>query len=480
MKYQLLTWKDRFYGSYLGWFLFAQFFWIVYFNNILSDVLLILTAVLAMNLNMNIVHFLSNSWRNKLWRKYPTIYKWLHEGEATIFFLSLGVLFYLYDSEQIGLIHHWPWSLMATIVGVMAMANVLKSEVAELLKLLLYIPRIGTTLYIIAVSLAGSGVSEVSAAVIACQTKIKSGVEKVFGVGVAASIGVGSLLSFPCAPPILMIWGILSLIFNWTAQTLFMLMIPSVLAYVIVMSIILRKYIVVPEGSIGKGWLKGIPAIIVVIGYVVLHFSYGENSYVMTLDVIMGIVATLVAYKRKEGFHAQWQHWMLGGVIFALEIIAAKCTGSVMLLGEIMLVLSEHPILFGLAVFYLTVFISHWADNALATGGLISIPIVVLASGADIVLVSFLIVCLIVGAGAGGLLLRSSNVHNFFVSSYYKMHPWKDWFKIAFMKYYLAMSSFFIILPIVYYMIAWGWLPVPEPNMTELHRFIEVMKGDHH
>jgi hypothetical protein len=355
--------------------------------------------------------------------------------------------------------HHLA-AMAATLLGIMSTANLVCQHLTPILGLVegacsrLLGQRlggfIGVRLALAMGALLSSLTGEPAAAVFKLayfKERVKPGMRADAAVGFAMTIGSGGGLTFFAAPPILIIWsGYLALQLGWDLGTLLLYVGGGCVLYVLVSAHALADCLTeAPQKPLtfpGLNNLMGMLTLGLVV-YPHVHYASHLPAWVMMMDVTLGVFATWVASRHsysthEEKFGSMWQPWILSVLLIMLDFIGLVGDPLIMNLAGIIPVTFPLP-LTALLLFTLTAWVSHFADNALASRVFIMIPIGLLPiigqSGADL-----LAIAVVTGSLFGSLLTVSANLPNFYIKGVLGVEP-GDWFRSG-LKYYWTGGAY--------------------------------------
>ncbi len=405
--------------------------------------LAVLTAVLFMNGFAKSELFLTSqgsSW----WRGHPSV-TWLHHisGEGEMAGVLIGLILFTSISLRADAPHiHLPIAGALSLIGIMSAANM---AIKKVIPIMAFIEkRLGVQMAVFIGALLSS-MTGAAASVFVCEyfkSRIDEPNRADFATKFAAALGLGNGL-FPFAsPPILIIWTTIQQKLGWG--------IGSLLLFVGVPAIIYAFLITLKIGRLVSARESGDAAVKISLGHqlplllavVLANILSYEATTTMFLNTVVGVVATFQA----KNFNDRFGSWILGALIIALEIIGTEAEEFVAWIAISLIPSGIHTLLLGCILFYITAFISHFADNALASKLIISAAF---ATPAAMLHGDFLATSVILGALAGGFALIPGNLPNLPISRILSVAP-NLWLKSA-MKIYYSMIFFFIWLAGAYF-----------------------------
>lgn len=378
------------------------------------------------------------------WWKHHKYLKFFHhitnEGELAGIFVGVVAAIMLFST---GLGHevHFPYKEALTLLGIMSAANI---AVRHMIPVMGVIERIsGVRGVIIVGSLLSSLTGEPAASVFLAEYVKKRVDEKDrprVATGLAATIGSGGGLMPFAAPPILIVFAILESEFGWGIPTLIGFVGLGCVAHVIVASFWFSKHIKKHEEHHPRFEKEGF-FYLGLMAVVVAWHIVAPGIALWIFDILLGVTSFLMARKkylncpeelREESFTAKWQPIILSTLLVALEIIGVVADPLITAIAaQIPTTLS--PLIIGFILFFVTAWVSHFADNALASRVFIVVPVVLKATfGAEIS--SLLAACVVMGALFGGFLLIPANLPNFYLARALKVGP-GAWVKISWILY---------------------------------------------
>ncbi len=351
-------------------------------------------------------------------------------------------------------------AMASTLLGIMSTANLVSQHLTPVLGLVegacshLLGKRvggfIGIRLTLSLGALLSSLTGEPAAAVFKLayfKDRVKPGMQADAAVGFSMTIGSGGGLTFFAAPPILIIWsGYLASQLGWELGTLLLYVGGGCVLYVLLSAHALAECLSEappkPLTFPGLNNLMGMLGLGLVV-YPHVHYASHLPLWVMAMDVLLGVLATWVASRNtswchEEKFVSMWQPWILSILLIMLDFIGLVGDPLIMALAGIIPGTFPLP-LTALLLFTLTAWVSHFADNALASRVFIIVPIGLLPtigqSGADL-----LAIAVVTGSLFGSLLTVSANLPNFYIKGILGVEP-GDWFRSG-LKYYWTGSAY--------------------------------------
>lgn len=424
--------------SWLGLGTLFAFFISVYFHlsTIILGALAVIMAVLFMNgLGKTEIIFAtrSPSW----WKEYKAFHIFHHltnEGELAGILVGVILFVYLYSSGQAHSVH-LPYAAALALGGIMAAANMATSDIIPLLnRLERYITVWGAVLVGTLLSSLTGAASSVFLSKYLLDRVDKKNKDEV-GLRLSAGIGMGNGILPFVAPPILIVWALLQEKLGWSLLDL--------LFYVGIIAIFYSGFItykiknlVLPnlhEGVNQKIFSSFLLLLLVVLFCNVVAY---DNIFVMALN---GIVLILGVVKGVD-FNDKWQPVILGLLLIALEIIGHMADPFITWLVKSIIPENMPIVILGILLFATTAWVSHVADNALASRIFVA---VILTMPQAVNYGDFLIASVLIGALFGGFLLIPGNIPNFPIARIFEVSS-GAWLKAGLKIYWTA------IIPIVW------------------------------
>lgn len=371
---------------------------------------------------------------------------------------------------------HVPWAPVLTIIGIMTAANNAMSEILE--KVSVIEKKFWKKVTLIFLSLLSSLTGEPANAAIQNKYLIwrlpKDSKQKTeVGVGVAATIWSWWGLTFFSPPAVIIIWSVMTGVFNWGLGTLILGVGLIVTLHVIVCVNIYAKYIdekwdaeVVPleKGSqISWDYTRSKSSLFILIAVIIGHifialpmseaFNPLAKYIVYWADVLLAFYAFGIGLLGQQDkvfnfhkFEHDIQPLLIWGLLIAIDNIGILAEPSIVWFGSILplawIPAAILPLVLALSLFVITWVVSALADNALATKVFISLPITIaiwlIANGTSpdqaALVANAWALGVIVWALTFGWITVQWNLPNFPIRSAYDIDP-IDWLKIGFPKY---------------------------------------------
>ncbi|MDA1316844.1 MAG: hypothetical protein O3B87_02350 [bacterium] len=435
--------------SWGAWIAFAAF--IFFFSTqgyAFAGLFIIISAVMAMNglakTDLVLAHR-TPAW----WKKHPTL-KVLHfinsEGEMAGIFIGVLTLIVigLVNPQDLSRIH-WPIGEVFTLYGIMSFANWTVHHMVTIMTIVeKYTGKFGV---IFLGSLLSALTGEPAAAVFLSEylgDRVTPQNKAKLATTLAGSIGSGGGWLPFSAPPILIIWGILSHEFGWSILDLMLFIGLGCVTHAFIVSLIARKYIKDPEEKLSIKYLKSALYTFGFLGALVLAHIFAHGPFLWLMDAVIGInvsftlaqlykdrLTALVIAKKlnteemrrqddeyehmaEKAFSSTFQPMLLAFLLLALEVIGHAAEPFIEIIAET--IPESWPLLVtGLFLFYVTAVVSHFADNALASRVFIVVAVAFMghlgaAAG------NFLAIAVVYGALFGGFLMIPANLPNFAIS----------------------------------------------------------------
>lgn len=378
------------------------------------------------------------------WWKHHRFLKIFHhitnEGELAGIFVGVVAAVMLFVTGN-GHEVHFPYKEAFTLLGIMSAANI---AVRHMIPVMSVIERIsGIRGVIIIGSLLSSLTGEPAASVFLAEYVKKRVDEKDrprVATGLAATIGSGGGLMPFAAPPILIVSGVLASEFGWGIPELILFVGLGCVAHVITSSFWFSKYIhknteehpiLEKQGLLYLG----------LVAIVVLWHILAPGLLLWIFDGALGIISFFIARKKytncseelkEEAFTARWQPIILAVLLVALEIIGVVADPLISgIAAQIPLTFS--PLIVTLILFFVTAWVSHFADNALASRIFIMVPVTLQATF-GLEMGSLMAASVVMGALFGGFVLIPANLPNFYLARALKVSP-GAWLKVSWILY---------------------------------------------
>lgn len=408
--------KESLIQSWLGIGVLVVFFISIYFNlsNIIIGGLAVLMAVLFMNgLSKTEIIFAT---RSPLWWKERKLLHIFHhltnEGELAGILVGIILFAYLFASGQSQHLH-LPIAAALALGGIMAAANMATNDIIPLLNRLEKYIGVWGTVWIgtLLSSLTGAAASVFLSNYLLDRVSQKNKNE--VALRLSAGIGLGNGLLPFVAPPILIVWSLLQNKLGWTLLDL--------LLYVGIIAIIYSGYITYKIKNLISPNTKNTndiklfsPWLIILLVILVGNILAYENIAIMVLNAVTLVLGIIKGFD----FNEKWQPVILGLLLIALEIIGHMADPFIIWLVKSIIPESMPIMLLGLLLFAATAWISHVADNALASRIFVA---VILTMPQAVSHGDFLIASVLIGALFGGFLLIPGNIPNFPIARIFKI-----------------------------------------------------------
>jgi len=457
--------------SWGAWFAFVAFiFFYSTHQYTFSGLFIIITAVLAMNglakTDLVLAHR-TPAW----WKKHPTL-KVLHfinsEGEMAGIFVGALTLIVIGLTHSEDLQHiQWPIGEAFTLYGIMSFANwTVRHMVTVMTVVEKYAGKFGV---VFLGSLLSAVTGEPAAAVFLSEylgNRVTPENRPKLATAIAGSIGSGGGWLPFAAPPILIIWGILSNDFGWSIVNLMMFIGLGCIVHAFVVSLMATKYIKDPEGELTTSHL---PTAMMTFGFLtllVLAHIFVHGPYLWLIDAIIGInvsftlaslygdkLLQLVKDKKlktdeekrtdhdyenlsEKAFSATFQPMLLAFLLLSLEVIGHVAEPFIEIIAQS--IPESWPLLMtALFLFYITAVVSHFADNALASRVFIVVALSFMSQVGEAA-ANLLAIAVVYGALYGGFLMIPANLPNFAISRAFHVDAGK-WMKNAFGLYWTGV-----------------------------------------
>jgi hypothetical protein len=389
--------------------------------------LALFALVLAMNTmaKTNILLYINPKW----WVE-NRVFRWLHmvadEGEWAG--IGLGTAFIaLYQSFSGHYIdaNHVPFSMGITLLGIMSGAGLVQQKVAPVYQRIeKWLEKnfgLGRVALVVLSGGSSSFIGEPGGAQVAgsyFRGRVRDENLIKVGTGLAAAIGSGGALLWFAAPPILIVQGKLTAV-GWNLTTLiFMVGLPAMIQVIWVAVQIAPKIETIDLEKPNRPieWLPLAAFGSLVMAHMVVPSQFMPIVY--AVDIVVGIVYIFdQVTELLETGHGIDQHSMgavmqplvLATLLIVLELVGHIATPFVEIVGNTLVHLGIEGFALVLALFVLTAVVSAFADNALASFVLVTIPLSVLEGGEAVVGAA----AVIMGALYGGIALPPSNLPNF-------------------------------------------------------------------
>jgi predicted cation transporter len=409
---------------------------------LISGAAVLIAAILGMNGLARTDMWLTSSGPN-WWKKHKILKIFHHitdEGELAGIFVGVVALIMLFVVGEGGHLH-FPYMEAFTLLGIMSAANI---AVAHMIPIMGIIERFfGIRGVLVLGSLLSSLTGEPAASVFLAEyvkKRVNPEDRPKVATGLAATIGSGGGLMPFAAPPILIVYAILVSEFDWGIPTLIAMVGAGCVAHVITSSFWFSKYIKPREGDRPKMEKKGL-LFLGMLAIVVLWHIFYPGLALWIVDGFLGVISWYLAYKkykdcpeelREDGFTAKWQPIILAVLLVALEIIGVIADPLIAsIAGQIPATFP--PLLIMFTLFFMTAWVSHFADNALASRVFIMVAVVLKGTfGMD--MGSMFAASVVMGALFGGFLLIPANLPNFYLARALKVSP-GAWVKVSWILY---------------------------------------------
>ncbi len=388
------------------------------------------------------------------WHNHP-ILKFFHfvngEGELAGIFCAFVLWTTLQLVQSPLLAHlHFPIAEAFTLYGIMSAAKILVLHMAVLMNSIEQVGnRFGARGGRFAVLFVGSLLSSLSGEPAAATflteyvaKRVKPGKKAKVATGLAASIGSGGGLLPFAAPPILIVWGILSRDLGWSYFDLLRFVGLGCVLHAGISALLTLGHLEQNGHKQGK-LSRSLPWVFLLGALVVAHIV-SHSMWVYVVDAFIGLGTTMymadryrkVAEEivaslrlvdedqrhgneeysevRERGFTDTWQPLILGVLLIGLEVVGL--TAEPFISAAAGFIPTWLPLwLVGLLIAEATAFTSHFADNALASRVFIVIAVTMGATMGPGV-ATFIAICVISGALFGGFLTIPGNLPNFVIA----------------------------------------------------------------
>lgn len=395
------------------------------------------------------------------WQEHPVMryfHFWTSEGELAGIITGAVVWLTLYLIDKEALSHiHMPWTEAFTLLGIMSMANLI---VANMKTIMALIERFSNRWVVVFFGSILSSVTGEPAAAIFLSDYIYNRVPEEkhakTATSLAASIGSGGGLLPFAAPPILIVWPYLQSQLGWSILDLVMYVAVGCILHAAVSATYVARYMRKDTRHSVKNVPMAVVALTLMAVLVAMHIAHFWLVYY--IDVVIAVLASgflfwqytkqIKEYVDVHGLHtriqreknsefvelkerrfsAVFQPVILAGLLIALEIIGVAAEPFIGYLAE--LIPTTLPLFaVGLMLFFATAWVSHFADNALASRVFIVIALGFIGThGAEVA--SVLAACVLYGALFGGFLTIPANLPNFAINRRFKVDP-KPWIQAA-------------------------------------------------
>ena len=421
-------------AAIVGFFIGAVLLWTPHHldTSLLVSGLVLLAAVAAMNgfarTDMAIKAEGESGWLHH--KGLKILHFITNEGELAGILVGAVVVAAMYvtgnGAEVVHVVEH-SYPLVFTLYGIMSAANL---AVTHIQPIMLGIERLfGVRIAIILGSLLSSLTGEPAAAVFLIdfiKERVKKEKRAEVATGLAATIGSGGGLMPYAAPPVLIVWGILSLTFGWGIPELITYIGVGCVLHVITSSFFFVKHIEKRETK-GKDHTLTVESFLPLAWLAILIYWHitSPGIWLWIADAITGALATWAAYRHYRGsgpeqaeekFTDMWQPTILGILLLGIEFIGVAADPLIFTLAE-QIPHTWPALVIGLILFISTAVVSHFADNALASRVFISVPVALMAVPAfGELTASLLAACVVMGALFGGFLMIPANLPNFYIA----------------------------------------------------------------
>lgn len=428
-------------------------------NPLVAGGLILAAAILAMNGLARTDFWLTS--RGPNWWRHHKYLRFFHhitdEGELAGIFIGLIALSLLYFNgahEHI----HFAYKEAFTLLGIMSAANL---AVLHMMPVMSFLEKIGgVKLVIIGGSLLSSLTGEPAASVFLADYLKKRVDEKdraKLATGLATTIGSGGSFMPFAAPPILIVWGVLASKFGWGIPELISFVGVGCFFHVFITTFRFSKYIKIIEPTTKKMSSKGVIYLILLSIVILWHIFY-PSTLLWIFDAIIGFTSWFVANKKykncneddmEEAFTAKWQPLILAALLMALEIIGIVADPLITTIAQ-QIPTTWPPLAIAFALFFITTWTSHFADNALASRVFIMIPVALIPVFSQPI-AALLAASVIMGALFGGFLMIPANLPNFYLARAFKVTP-GAWIRVSW-HLYLTIIAYIGWIVLKYFLI---------------------------
>lgn len=415
---------------------------------LIAGALILAAAILAMNGLARTDFWLTS--RGPLWWRHHKYLRFFHhitnEGELAGILIGTTALALLYLTGNGGHVH-FAYKEAFTLLGIMSAANLAVTHLTPVMGVLEKIG--GPKLVIIGGSLLSSLTGEPAASVFLAEylkQRVKDSNRSKLATGLAATIGSGGGLMPFAAPPILIVWSVLSDKFGWGIPELIGLVGVGCAIHVVVSAFKFSHLVEKSNDKKIKLNLTG-SLFLAMLAVVILWHIFFPGLILWIVDAILGFISWYLAKqkyrdcpeeKREEAFTAKWQPLILAALLMALEIIGIVADPLIATLSGF-IPTAWPPLAIGFALFFATAFTSHFADNALASRVFIMIPVAMIPALGPVI-ASLLAAAVVMGALFGGFLMIPANLPNFYLARVFKVTP-GAWVSVSW-KLYLTVLAY--------------------------------------
>jgi predicted cation transporter len=424
--------KESMIQSWLGIGVLGLFFIAINLN--LSDIIIgalaVFMAVLFMNgLGKTEIIFATKTpaW----WKEHKSLHIFHHltnEGELAGILVGVILFLYLLLSSQSSHVH-LPIAAALALGGIMAGANMATNDIVPLLNRLERYIGVWGAVWVgsLLSSLTGAASSVFLSNYLLKRVQAKNKDE--VAIRLSAGIGMGNGLLPFVAPPILIVWALLQDKLGWTLIDL--------LLYVGIIAIIYSGYITYKIKNLvlkAKKSENSVKFFTPWLGLLLMVLIANVLAYENLIVMIFNLCILMLGIFRGVDFNDKWQPMILGLLLIALEIIGHVADPFISWLAKAILPENMPILLLGVVLFAATAWISHVADNALASRIFVA---VILAMPQAVNNGDFLIASVLIGALFGGFLLIPGNIPNFPIARIFAISS-GAWLKAGLKIYYTA------------------------------------------
>jgi hypothetical protein len=412
---------------------------------LVASAMLLVAAVAGMN-KWALTELWFTSRGPRWWREHRGL-KFFHHisGEGEMMGIAVGILAFFVMTYH-GHMPHVDFMASITLLGIMSAANLAVQYFRPILGIF---EKIGGVKAVIIGGSVLSSLTGPAAAKLLSDYLLERVAERDrarVATGLAATIGSGNGLLPFISPPILIVWSQLQTVFHWDITRLILLVGIGCIIHVVAATAMFAKYVRTERTSgvrhESKGG-QGVEALSLFIVTVVGNIAFAGTKAMAGMNLVLAIASYITARQRyrhcseeqeTEAFTAKYQPLILALLLAALDVIGQGATPLILALGK--LIPTSLP-LFVLAIilFEVTMAVSHFADNALASRVFMMIPaslIGTLGEGQA----SLLAASVITGALFGGFLTIPANLPNFVLAKEFGINNAGDWLKRSWKLYY--------------------------------------------
>jgi predicted cation transporter len=363
------------------------------------------------------------------WRKHP-ILKAIHHvhNEGEMAGVAVAVVILLCQLGRGGHPHYAVNEAFA-LAGIMSAANLAVRRMMPILKLTERL--FGTWGAIVVGSLLASVTGPAAAIFLAGYFKPRTPESEKVRVttGLATAMGSGAGLIPFASPPILIVWAVLQKQFGWGISDLLLFVGVGAIFHVALTAWSVRKLITPPKEAEAMEdrtpwfayWPLALLFMVVAVNMSLESHKQVVATWVMNALVTVWALAALGGAKahgevengeeKPQGQTRDWQPVILAFLLMGLEIVGGEAGPLIEWIASF--IPQTLPVwLIAILLWWVTAFVSHFADNALASRVFITVA-VTLAAALGAIYAALLAAAVLLGALFGGFVFVPANLPNF-------------------------------------------------------------------